>query len=398
MNVKQVPVSIVPENDEDRLKRLYRYEILDTVPEEAFDKIARLAAQIFDAPGAFISFVDKDKVFYKAKLSDSSKSDVPRGDSLCSYTVYEGETIVYSDTHLVPQLAGNPLVHTKGGIRFYAGSPIKTSDNFSIGSICVVEDQPKLVSDKQLQMLETLASIVMDELEARMIARKAVRVQTDLMNITVHDLKNPLSVIRLYGQLIKQRSGEDKIKEMANKIWLSAEDMLTSLNDLLNLSQIENGALKITLEKADLNVLLEKVKKDYQVLTQQKQQTVTIHNDNARHLQVDSGRISEVFENLLSNAIKYSYPGGDIEVFVTNDAEHVLVEFRDKGQGLNKADMQKLFTKFAKLSSIPTGKERSHGLGLSIVKTLVELHGGKVWATSEGKDCGSSFFVSLPVE
>jgi signal transduction histidine kinase len=105
----------------------------------------------------------------------------------------------------------------------------------------------------------------------------------------------------------------------------------------------------------------------------------------------------EVFENLLSNAIKYSYPNTTITIAVNRSGQQAVVSFQDQGQGLSEEDMQKLFTKFARLSSTPTGKERSNGLGLAIVKTLIELQGGKVWATSAGKDKGATFFVSLPL-
>ncbi len=99
---------------------------------------------------------------------------------------------------------------------------------------------------------------------------------------------------------------------------------------------------------------------------------------------------------MLSNAIKYSYPGSTIKIICSSEEDNVIFEFRDKGVGLTTDDLPKLFTKFARLSSIPTAKERSNGIGLYIVKTLVQLHGGKVWAANEGKEKGSSFFISLP--
>lgn len=107
--------------------------------------------------------------------------------------------------------------------------------------------------------------------------------------------------------------------------------------------------------------------------------------------------MQEVFENLLSNAIKYSYPDSEITVAALEQENYAVVEFRDQGQGLSDSDMKNLFRKFTKLSAVPTGKERSNGLGLSIVKTLVELQKGKVWASSPGKNKGSSFFVAIPL-
>jgi signal transduction histidine kinase len=126
-----------------------------------------------------------------------------------------------------------------------------------------------------------------------------------------------------------------------------------------------------------------------------------------------------VFENLLSNAVKYSFPNTSITVCChkllpsqmhgshqTADllrAHHalsepfVLISVSDEGQGLTEADMQKLFGRFQRLSARPTHGESSSGLGLSLVKEIVEMHGGKVWAESLGKDQGATFFVALPI-
>jgi signal transduction histidine kinase len=392
-----MPVYTIPPNDEDRLHKLYQYDILDTPAEYAFDKIAILASQIFDTPNAFITFVDRDRVFFKSNISQLDNTEVLREDSLCSVAILGQQTTVFNDTHSDPRFVNNPLLFMEGGIRFYAGSPLTTLDGYRLGTINVTDSVPREVSPRQIKMLETLASIIMDELDNRLRTRKNVRVHADLMNITVHDLKSPLSAIKLYGQLIYKKSTEDHIKKMSDKITYSADNILNSLNDLLNLSQIENGDIKITRDRLDICEILQKVKDGLDVLAEQKRQVVNIHKPGAIFMNLDGSRIQDVFENLLSNAIKYTYPGGVIDLFITNTDGLVLIEFRDQGQGLNFADMSKLFIRYAKLSAVPTGKERSNGLGLSIVKTLVELHHGKVWAESAGKGKGSSFFVSLPL-
>jgi signal transduction histidine kinase len=118
---------------------------------------------------------------------------------------------------------------------------------------------------------------------------------------------------------------------------------------------------------------------------------------------IDTDKMREVIDNLISNAIKYSPEGKTITVRVQHskdddaeDTSSVLVSVRDEGQGLTEDDMKKLFGKFQRLSARPTAGESSTGLGLSIVKQLVELHGGKVWAESEGKNKGSIFRIKLP--
>lgn len=394
------PASIIPTNDDERLKKLHGYEILYTPPEEAFDKIAKLAAQIFGTPGAYITFVDKEKVFFKSNISLLEGNEVERKDSLCSLAILEERTTMFEDTHQIPDLLESPHVSAEGGIRFYAGAPLKTSQGHQLGTLCVTDSVPREATPEQLGMLRTLSSVVVDQLELRLAARKAIRVQTDLMNITVHDLKGPVSNISLLSDLLQKKvKDNEKAKEIAGKMKLAAGDIMGRLDSLLNLSEIENGDIKVNIEPVNLTEVISQAKKNFELQAKQKNQTIKTENKSSSPVIVnsDSTRIQEVFENLLSNAIKYSYPDSEITIVLGREGKNGLVEIRDQGQGLSESDMQKLFRKFTKLSSFPTGKERSNGLGLSIVKTLVELQKGKVWASSDGKEKGASFFVALPL-
>lgn len=392
------PVSIIPQNDEQRLTKLYTYGILDTPSEEAFDKIAKLAAQIFDTPSAFVSFVDKDRVFFKSNISSLGENQVLRQDSLCSLAILENKLTVFSDTHQIPDLLASPHVSCEGGIRFYAGAPLKSPEGYQLGTLCVVDAVPREVTEKQLQMLETLSSIVVDELEQRRAAKKAIRIQTDLMNMAVHELKNPaLNIAALATLILKKNSGNESSHELAEHLKICSEDISTRLDSMLKLSQMEEADFKLHLEPVDVCALLTLVKNDFKLLAYQKRQVIKLQCTQPITLKADRARVREVFENLLGNAIKYAYAATEITIRARLQDDGVIVEFTDQGQGLDEQDLEKLFTRFAKLSSIPTGKERSNGLGLSIVKTLVELHKGNVWAKSEGKNKGSSFFVWLPL-
>lgn len=393
------PASIIPSNDNERLKKLYDYEILDTPTEEAFDKIAKLAAEIFDAPNAFITFVDKDRVFFKSNLSSLEGREVERQDSLCSLAILEKQTTLFTDTHQISDLMESPHVSSEGGIRFYAGAPLKTTEGYRLGTICVTDAVPRQATEKQLRMLETLSSLVTDELEHRQTARRALKAQTDLMNMAVHDLKNPALNISLLTDLLQTKTKEEDefTREITEKIKTCVGDISSRLSSLLELSQIEDGGFQLNREETDLAEVLQSVKTNFQLLARQKGQNIRLEAKIPLVARVDRNRVQEIFENLLSNAIKYSYPDTEIVISLKEVREEAIVEFCDQGQGLQEKDMKKLFRKFARLSAIPTGKERSTGLGLSIVKSLVELHNGRVWARSEGKNKGASFFVALPL-
>ena len=390
-------VSLIPLNDEERLRKLYKYEILDTPADKTFDKIAMLAAQIFDTPSAFVSFVDRDRVFFKAKVGTVGGLPELPEETIAALAVLSADTTVFTDIHLEPKLKDTHLIVPDNVVRFYAGAPIKTLDGYLLGTVSVIDAMPRVATEKQLEMLKNLSEIIIDELELRQTTRNIVRVQTDLMNIAVHDIKNPLTAISLYAKLIGQRSTEEPVKMMAGKVTGAAKRILEDLNELLNLARIDNGVMMLRFEDVDIENLLHKAINELQVMADLKDQTVTLHIERPIIARLDSGRILEVFENLLSNAIKYSHKNTGIIISCLKKDGHVIVEFRDEGQGLNEDDMQKLFTKFARLSAVPTNKEISNGLGLSIAKILVELHNGKIWAESTGKNLGSSFFVSLPL-
>ncbi len=395
---RAIPSELIPENDNLRLEKLYQLEVLDTAPEFVFDKIARLASQIFKTPSAFVTFVDKERVFFKSSFGSVPASEVRREESLCSIAILSDKVTVFNDTHQVPSLAEHPFVIATGGIRFYAGAPLKTKEGFIVGTLCVIDVKPNQASAEQLDMLQTLSSVIVDELELRRAAKKALSVQSDLINSVVHDLKNPLASISLGAELVKEDPRDlQMVQSLAKTIIRNVHNMESRINNLLDLSRIENGALRMQFEKLDIWEIVEFAADTLRLQALKKKQRITLNKFNTFVIKGDKKSMIEVFENIFGNAVKYSEPGSEIVISAAFDKDKITIECRDQGQGLDQHDLEKIFSKFAKLSSIPTSAESSHGLGLFIVKTLVELNRGNVWVESKGKDRGSSFFVSLPV-
>lgn len=385
----------IPDNDALRLEKLRDYQILDTHSEDTFDKLALLAAQIFGTPSAFITFVDKERVFVKSNIGPAQHGEVPRTESLCSVAILHDNVTMYSDTHTYPELLENPNVAADGGIRFYAGAPLKTPEGFNMGTICVVDANPREVTEAQLNMLKTLSSIIIDKLENRLRYRKSIESQVNLMNITLHEIKNPLASIKLANEIISKNPVS--AERMTENIKSAVARIQAKLSDLLKQSELEEKDMMLSVEEVDLNEMFARLLHNFELLAQRKDQTIEFHCDDALpQIEADRTKISDVLHNLLSNAIKYSYPGSVIKVAAREAGNYVHIEVKDEGQGLNFNDMQKLFTKFAKLSSKPTGRETSHGLGLSISKSFIELHNGNIYAISPGKDKGTTFIVSIP--
>ncbi len=380
-----------------RLLKLHRYEILDTPPEKTFEHIAILAAKIFDAPMAQINFVDDDRVFFKSNLTPVNISEIPRSNSFCQHTIQKTEVTLFEDTLNYPELSNITFVNMENGVRFYAGAPLKSKEGLQIGTVCVLDYNPKKVTENQLEMLQSLSEIVMDRLELRLNSRIVIRTQTDKMNRIVHDLKNPNTTIKLSAELIQLKANEtETVKTLASKIITSSSSAINHINNLLDTSSIETGNYSIKFDPCSVNEILETVKCNLELVANSKNQVIHLNLEESLLINGDKMKLIELFENLISNALKFSHPNTSVEVEGTLSNDKVQISVTDSGLGLDEADKAKLFTKFAKLSSTPTGKEHSNGLGLFLVKTMAELHHGKVWATSPGKNKGSTFFISLP--
>ena len=165
----------VPANEAARLNALRRTRLLDTPPEEAFDRVTRRLSEIFDAPISLMSLIDEDRQFWKSQHglpADLAAAGAhTRETSICGHVVAANETVVIEDAWLDPRFAGNPFLREQN-IRFYAGAPLKTSDGSAIGSLCIIDHRPRRITDRDRQLLELMADTVMAEVEARALARE----------------------------------------------------------------------------------------------------------------------------------------------------------------------------------------------------------------------------------
>ncbi len=236
-------------------------------------------------------------------------------------------------------------------------------------------------------------------------AEEASRFKTELLAIAAHDLKNPLQSIIGFASLIQESAKSPvDMQRYATTIQNAAQRMFKLINELLNTAAIDAGKLTLNRFPCSLDELASVVLAANLQQANQKQQRIDFHAEPNCIAEVDAERIREVFDNLVSNAIKYSPIGKTIWIRIfratSSDGDALpVIRFtvRDEGQGLTEEDMKKLFGRFQRLSAKPTGGESSTGLGLSIAKQLVELHNGKLWAESEGKDRGTTFIVELPI-
>jgi len=231
--------------------------------------------------------------------------------------------------------------------------------------------------------------------------QRANAFKNEVLGTVAHDLKNPLGVILGRTEMLKELISSamaSKEGSLAQVDHISdATRRLTQMVDHL-ISDAMADAFDITIrrEPVDIAALVMETVETNRPQASNKQQAIQVAASPERMIMCDGDRMREAIDNLLSNAIKYSPIGGKIALTVAYEGDHALIHVTDQGPGLSPEDLGRLFGRFQRLSAKPTGGESSTGLGLSIVKRIVDMHGGKITAKSAGAGQGSTFTISLP--
>jgi hypothetical protein len=186
----------LPKNESKRIKVLWEYDVLDTVPEEVFDELADLAGLICGAPIALISLVDENRQWFKSKVGVTIK-ETSRDVSMCAHAILQQELFIIADARKDKRFKDNPLVTAGPKIRFYAGAPLITPDGHALGTLCVIDKVPRHLTANQKQALRVLARHVMTQLELRRHARELVKSRDDVKAIKAELAKAKAEVLRL---------------------------------------------------------------------------------------------------------------------------------------------------------------------------------------------------------
>ncbi|HEX5501898.1 MAG TPA: GAF domain-containing sensor histidine kinase [Thermomicrobiales bacterium] len=401
--------------DEQRLAALRRLDLVDTPPEEAFDRVTRLAARLLGVRVALITLIEADRQFLKSCLgvpaAREASRQAPITYGLCPYTLALGRPLLLADARETPPYRDNPFV-AELGIAGYAGVPLATTDDQIIGILCVADTRPRAWGRDDLATLQDLAAVVMTEIALRVTAREArrqadeaeaaIRARDEFLATLSHDLKSPLSTIKGYAQLLRMRAGRDEtptatpgVADGAAKIEATANKMNALINELLDVARLEaGGALDLERAPTDLVALAA--------------EAIAAQRPNAedRLLELvapeaalvgawDPVRLERVLDNLLGNAIKYSRPGGAVVVRVARDGDRAALTVRDDGVGIPAADLPRIFERFHRGRNV-AGRVAGTGLGLPGARHIVEQHGGTIDVASR-EGLGTTVTVHLPL-
>ena len=227
-------------------------------------------------------------------------------------------------------------------------------------------------------------------------AERLSEAKTNFIRTATHELRTPLTSILGFLELFWEEVGmalEEQHQRYLETVIRNAKRLEVLTNDLLDLQRIESGRLELEKTVFDLEELVKQVVEEQEPLFESRGQKVLVEAEAGLEVSGDPLRVSQVLVNLLSNASKYSPEGGRIRVRVADGGGEVLVSVEDEGVGIKPEDMPKLFKPFPGIR-VP-GVKDSVGLGLSICRGIVELHGGRIWAESEGPGKGARFTFTL---
>lgn len=280
---------------------------------------------------------------------------------------------------------------------FLTGKPVvertlyKLKDGSLLPVSCTVS--PLVLSGRPIGAIELFRDIT-EEYEID-------RMKSDFISLASHQLRTPLSAIKTYSHMLLDgfMGNVSPEQRKALRTIVSASNRMNELiSTLLNVSRIETGNIMVSAKKINLNHIIEEVFKELALTADNKQINLEYHLPGTPLIiKGDNLIVKEVIINLVSNAIKYSTEGGNVKVQTRKGSRNVLIMVKDNGMGIPKSAREQVFSKFYRAQNVVRHETSGTGLGLYLVKGLVETLGGKIWFESiENK--GSTFYVQLPIE
>ena len=358
--------SITADAERERMAAVRRYDVLDTPPDGAFDRITALAARRFGVPIAIVSIVDEDRIWFKSHHGlDAGQID--REPGLCASAILSNDPYILTDARADARSLANPLVAGDFGLRFYAGVPLTTGDGHNLGTLCIIDKEARPIDQTQIDDLKDLAAVVMDQMEMRLSARRAVS-QAELMaKVIDHRVMNSLQFV---SALLNMQSRSPKVGEAAAHLQLAA-------NRVAAVAQVHRHFYAEGADATSCITFIRRLCCDLQDIVGR---TIEVSGDEGdvptRWIQP----IGLLVNELATNAAKHGE--GVIEVvYRISDEGHSLI-VSDEGKGL------------------PAGFDpaaAATGLGMRVVTSLAKQLDGELTA-GQRPDGGSCFKVSFRPE
>lgn len=382
-------------DNERRLAALRGYSILDSPREEEFDQLVLLVREVFAMPMAAISFVDRDRQWFKAEAGLDC-DETPLSCSVCAEAIESGlDVLVISDATMDARTNCNPMVIGGPQIRFYAGAVLRTPDGHALGALLLLDVKPRQLTDTQERLLRTLSRQVMLMLEARRVSEERlaanrrllgeVEMRKEMLGVVSHDLRQPLGTIHLVAHLSEEWNGTDaqgrRIGELGALLRSSAEDMQRLVTDLSDYSMMEQGQLVMRFQEMQVAKLAEEIRLRYNLVARNAGMNLQVVEDADLPvaMQADPYRLLQAIGNLVGNALHHSPPNGTLDVRFIRISGGLAIEVSDRGRGISSETLELIFERFW-TSGVASG---GRGIGLAVARNIVRAHGGELTVASE---------------
>ncbi|WP_298325177.1 GAF domain-containing sensor histidine kinase [uncultured Dokdonia sp.] len=377
-----------PTNESKRLEVLKSYNLLDTLPEDAYDTITKLASYICNTPISLVTLLDADRNFLKSRRGiDIAES--PRDISFCGHAILAEEPVfIVEDARLDKRFQDNPLVKDFKAI-FYAGVPLRTSDGYALGTLCVYDHKPRTLSLEEQDALRGLAkqTVLLFEARKRNIDLAAAQNETaqrndrleDFARLVAHDLKSPLASIEGLLNLLKEDYLGENDEDFAlyiKHLDTSAKSMRDYIDGLLKYYRADT--LLATKEDTTLFTLV----KDVADLHKSSNVAIKIEDD-LKLVAVSAIAIDQILSNLVDNATKYNdKEAPTIQISGNESKDFYTISVKDNGTGIPEDKQEIIFDLFKTTGTKDRNGRQGSGMGLATVRKLVEGLGGAISVSS----------------
>jgi signal transduction histidine kinase len=397
-----------PSNEAARIAALENYDVLDSLPEQAYDDITHIASQICDTPIALVSLVDSGRQWFKSKVGLDA-DETPRDVAFCAHAILKpDELFVVENASEDDRFADNPLVAQDPAIRFYAGAPLVTEDGNALGTLCVIDRTPRELTAEQEKTMRALARQVMALLELRLSVRdlneaaleleqtnhELARSNRDLERfayVAAHDLKEPLRMISSFTDVLSESLGDrmnDDEREYFNFITDGAERGQRLTSEILMYSKLEQESERTWV---DLDELLDAESKHAQQACPHVQ---VLWEEGSGDVWGNSGLVEHLLHNLIGNGLKYNAQERPVVMVKVEETDHGReLRITDNGVGIRNDSLDKIFDMFYRAHD--RGSYEGTGIGLAICRRVMELHGGTIRVESQ-EGHGSTFTCTFP--
>lgn len=372
--------------DLQRVTALRNYGILDTIPEEEFDAITKMAAYICNAPISLITLIDKERQWFKSALGVGDLKETPRSIAFCTHTIEEtNEYLVINDLTQDSRFVNNPFVQGEPFVKFYAAVSLVNPEGHKLGTVCVFDQKTRQLDEEQLDALKTMSKYVISLLEERKKNRELEAVNTAQKNIiqqleqftyaVAHDIKAPLRTMSSFSGLLsktaKLKLDSDELTYL-NFVLNGAQELSTYTQKLLTFSKEStinlHNSTEINLQEMIVNLL---------TLLNKEQQVDSIYDKNLPTIFTSEIGLRQILHNLICNSIKYqnpNIPNPYIKIDFKQDNDFYHFNIIDNGLGMTEVQLNNVFKLFHRNETT----DHSTGIGLNIVKRLVEKLNGSI--------------------